>query len=139
MNPAPDGGYGARRAWRVLCVFPRYAHSFGTFQHAYELMLGVRAFMPPQGILSVASYLPREWTVRVVDENVRALSDADLAWSEAVLDADLVRFGLGMLARVAWRSACEPTTGARSGASRGRCWRASEWTRSSTSRSSRTT
>jgi hopanoid C-2 methylase len=82
---AEDGGYRARRARRVLCVFPRYAHSFGTFQQAYELMPGVRAFMPPQGILSVAAYLPREWTVRVVDENVRPVSDADLAWGDAVL------------------------------------------------------
>ena len=41
---------------RVLCVFPRYAKSFGTFQHAYPLFGGrVRAFMPPQGLLVVAS------------------------------------------------------------------------------------
>jgi len=39
---------------RILCVFPRYAPSFGTFHHAYELMDGVKAFMPPQGILVVA-------------------------------------------------------------------------------------
>ena len=47
-----------RHARRILCVFPRYAPSFGTFQHAYPLMDGVRAFMPPQGILVVAAYLP---------------------------------------------------------------------------------
>ena len=74
-----------RRTRRILCVFPRYAHSFGTFQHAYELMPGVRAFMPPQGILLVAASMPREWPVRVVDENVRPVTPAELDWCDALL------------------------------------------------------
>src|SRR5438477_246619 len=36
---------------RVLCVFPIYTPSFGTFQHAYKLMYRVKAFMPPQQIV----------------------------------------------------------------------------------------
>jgi hopanoid C-2 methylase len=73
-----------RNARRVLCVFPRYAPSFGTFQHAYPLMDGVRAFMPPQGILAVAAYLPETWQVRLFDENIRDPGDADFAWADAV-------------------------------------------------------
>jgi hopanoid C-2 methylase len=74
----------ARHRRRILCVFPRYAASFGTFHHAYGLMDGVRAFMPPQGILVVAAYLPREWEVRLVDENVRPVSKDELGWADAV-------------------------------------------------------
>jgi len=73
-----------RHRRRILCVFPRYAPSFGTFQHAYRLMDGVRAFMPPQGLLVVAAYLPERWEVRLVDENIRAATAADLAWADAV-------------------------------------------------------
>jgi radical SAM superfamily enzyme YgiQ (UPF0313 family) len=69
---------------RILCVFPRYAPSFGTFHHAYELMDGVKAFMPPQGILVVAAYLPEQWQVRLVDENVRPVSEEELGWADAV-------------------------------------------------------
>ncbi|HEV2185641.1 MAG TPA: radical SAM protein, partial [Stellaceae bacterium] len=69
---------------RILCVFPRYAPSFGTFEHAYELMDGVRAFMPPQGLLVIAAYLPEEWEVRLVDENMRRASEVDFAWADAV-------------------------------------------------------
>ena len=69
---------------RILCVFPRYAPSFGTFHHAYPLMEGVRAFMPPQGILVVAAYLPEAWEVRLVDENIRPASKEELAWADAV-------------------------------------------------------
>ena len=43
---------------RVLCVFPAYTPSFGTFAHAFRLMYRVRAFMPPQGLLLIAAYLP---------------------------------------------------------------------------------
>jgi radical SAM superfamily enzyme YgiQ (UPF0313 family) len=73
-----------RNARRILCVFPHYAPSFGTFEHAYPLMDGVRAFMPPQGLLVIAAYLPAEWEVRLVDENIRAASDADFVWADAV-------------------------------------------------------
>ena len=69
---------------RVLCIFPRYAPSFGTFEHAYPLMDGVRAFMPPQGLLVIAAYLPEEWEVRLVDENIRPASPEDFAWADTV-------------------------------------------------------
>ncbi len=42
----------------ILCVFPKYAPAFGTFQHAYKLMYRVKAFMPPQGLLLIAAYMP---------------------------------------------------------------------------------
>lgn len=69
---------------RVLCVAPRHTHSFGTFDHAFPLV-GARAFMPPQGILTIAAYLPAEWEVRFADENIAPLSDADLAWAEVLM------------------------------------------------------
>ena len=70
---------------RVLCVFPAYAPSFGTFSHAYKLMPGVRAFMPPQGLLLIAAYMPAEWPVRFIDENICPASATDFAWADVVL------------------------------------------------------
>ena len=70
---------------RILCIFPKYSRSFGTFHHAYPLRPKVRAFMPPQGILVVASYLPKEWAVRFVDENVRLATRADYQWADVVI------------------------------------------------------
>ena len=84
---APPGARGRTRRGsrrRILCVFPAYAHSFGTFQHAYPL-LGVQAFMPPQGLLLIAGYLPEAWQVRFVDENIRPVRDRELQWADAVL------------------------------------------------------
>jgi len=67
----------------VLCVFPHYAPSFGTFEHAYPF-LGVKAFMPPQGILVIANYLPENWQVRFIDENARRAGPADFMWADVV-------------------------------------------------------
>lgn len=72
------------RERRVLCVFPAYTPSFGTFAHAYALIPGVRAFMPPQGLLVVAAYLPQRWQVRFIDENIAPALPADFAWADVV-------------------------------------------------------
>src|ERR1700761_6416631 len=69
---------------RILCVFPRYTSSFGTWEYAYPLTDGVKAFMPPQGLLVIASYLPENWQVRFVDENLRPATEEEFEWAEAV-------------------------------------------------------
>lgn len=80
----PTVKFSSCLARRVLCVFPRYSPSFGTFQHAFPLIPGVRAFMPPQGILLVAALLPRGWAVKFVDENIRAVREEEWHWAEVV-------------------------------------------------------
>jgi hopanoid C-2 methylase len=70
---------------RVLCVFPAYTPSFGTFAHAFRLMYRVRAFMPPQGLLLIAAYLPAAWPVRFIDENIAPAKAADFAWADIVM------------------------------------------------------
>src|ERR1700758_4320732 len=74
-----------RRGRRVLCIFPTYAPSFGTFSHAYPLMWRVKAFMPPQGLLLIAAYLPEAWPVRFIDENIGAARSEDFAWADVVM------------------------------------------------------
>src|SRR5258705_4288211 len=70
---------------RLLCVFPHYTPAFGTFNHAYRLMKGVRAFMPPQGLLVIVAYMPQAWPVRFIDENISKATEADFAWADAVM------------------------------------------------------
>lgn len=75
---------------RVLLIFPKYSRSFGTFHYSYKLTGGrVRAFMPPQGLLLVASYLPKEWEVRLIDENANSANDADYRWADVVITSGM--------------------------------------------------
>ena len=74
-----------RNARKILCISPAYSPSFGTFEYAYPLRGGTRAFMPPQGLLVVAAYLPSAWEVRFVDENMAPARERDFEWADVVL------------------------------------------------------
>ncbi|HIK36537.1 MAG: B12-binding domain-containing radical SAM protein [Geminocystis sp.] len=77
--------YQPKNKRRILFVFPKYTPSFGTFHHAYSLVKGVKAFMPPQGILVVAAYFPNQWEVRFIDENIQPAKAKDYQWADAVI------------------------------------------------------
>lgn len=76
--------YSPQTHRRILCVFPKYSRSFGTFHHAFGLK-GVQAFMPPQGLLVVSAYLPEQWDVRFIDENLRPATRVDYQWADVVI------------------------------------------------------
>src|SRR5215469_4715113 len=71
-------------ARRILCVFPRYEPSLGSFDYAYDITGGLRAFMPPQGLLVIAASLPAGWQVRFIDENIDPAQPEDFVWADAV-------------------------------------------------------
>jgi radical SAM superfamily enzyme YgiQ (UPF0313 family) len=69
---------------RVLCAFPRYSYSFGTFNHAFPLMGDVKGFMPPQGILVITALIPDEWEIKFVDENIQRVTPEEFLWADVV-------------------------------------------------------
>lgn len=70
---------------RTLLVWPKFSSfSFWNFEAVCELS-GVKYMTPPLGLLTVAALLPRDWELRLVDENVRPLDKEDLDWAELVV------------------------------------------------------
>jgi radical SAM superfamily enzyme YgiQ (UPF0313 family) len=65
----------------VLLICPEIPDTFWSFKHALRF-IRKRASSPPLGLLTVASMLPPEWDLRLVDMNVRALTRKDLAWAD---------------------------------------------------------
>lgn len=84
----------------VLLVYPRYPDSFWSFRHALKFV-GKKAAFPPLGLLTVASLFPDTWQARLIDQNVREVTDADLARADLVfvsamtIQRDAVREILG--------------------------------------------
>jgi len=74
---------------RVLCVFPKYAWSFATFNYAFPLVGNVKAFMPPQGLLLIAALMPEEWQTRFIDENTQPATEDDMRWADAVFTSGM--------------------------------------------------
>lgn len=69
---------------KLLLLYPRSPDTFWSFRHVMSFV-GKKAAFPPLGLLTVAAMLPRDWDVRVVDLNVTALRDRDVAWADYVL------------------------------------------------------
>jgi len=70
---------------KALLVWPKFdSFSFWNFEKVCELA-GVKYMTPPLGLLTVAALLPDHWDVRLVDENVKPLDDADLDWADIVM------------------------------------------------------
>lgn len=70
---------------RILCVYPEEsADALFSFSHVYPLTAGIKASKLPQGLLVIAAYLPKNWQVRFVDENLHAVTESDFRWAEAV-------------------------------------------------------
>ncbi|MBE0635698.1 B12-binding domain-containing radical SAM protein, partial [Candidatus Bipolaricaulota bacterium] len=65
----------------VLLIYPQFSDTFWSFRYALRF-IRKRAFSPPLGLLTVAAMLPPKWGKRLIDVNVAALTDKDLAWAD---------------------------------------------------------
>lgn len=73
----------------ILLIYPEFPDTFWSFKHALEFVRK-RSALPPLGLLTVASMLPREWSARLVDTNVRDLTKKDLAWADCAFISAMV-------------------------------------------------
>jgi radical SAM superfamily enzyme YgiQ (UPF0313 family) len=73
----------------ALLVYPRFPITYWGFQYTLRL-IGKRASLPPLGLITVAALLPSHWHLRLVDLNLRDLSDDDLQWADLVLTGGLL-------------------------------------------------
>jgi radical SAM superfamily enzyme YgiQ (UPF0313 family) len=68
----------------VLLLYPRFPKSFWSFEKTLAL-LDRKAMLPPLGLVTVAAILPQEWNFKLVDLNVREVTDAEWDWAEYVI------------------------------------------------------
>ncbi|HTN69553.1 MAG TPA: radical SAM protein [Methylomirabilota bacterium] len=69
----------------VLMLYPKFPEeTFWNSARAVKLLWGRKAIMPPLGLLTVASYLPEDFSVRLIDRNVAEESEADWQWADVV-------------------------------------------------------
>ncbi len=69
---------------KALLTYPSYPETFWSFKYALPFV-GRKAAYPPLGLLTVASLLPETWEKKLVDLNVRELTDDHLRWADVVL------------------------------------------------------
>jgi len=69
---------------RALLVYPEYPETFWSFKYALKFIHRKAAF-PPLGLVTVASMLPSDWELKLVDLNIEILADDQLKWADYVL------------------------------------------------------
>jgi len=68
----------------MLMVYPEFHPTYWGMQFSME-MLKRKSLMPPLGLLTIAAMTPKEYEIRVVDLNCKALTDDDVEWADIVL------------------------------------------------------
>jgi radical SAM superfamily enzyme YgiQ (UPF0313 family) len=73
----------------VLLIYPQFPDTYWSFKHALPIE-GKRSAYPPLGLLTVAAMLPRHWSKRLVDINIRPLTDQDLKWADVAMLSGMI-------------------------------------------------
>jgi radical SAM superfamily enzyme YgiQ (UPF0313 family) len=69
---------------KALLLYPRFPQTFWSYNRTIE-MVGLKALMPPLGLITVAALLPQHWEIRFVDRNVADETEADWQWCDLVI------------------------------------------------------
>jgi radical SAM superfamily enzyme YgiQ (UPF0313 family) len=69
---------------RALLVHPSIPTTYWGFQYSTRIV-AKPASLPPLGLITLAALLPADWELRLVDLDVRALREDELAWADVVL------------------------------------------------------
>ena len=68
----------------VLLLYPQFPKSFWSFEKTLELV-NRKALLPPLGLVTVAAILPQAWDFKLVDCNVRSISEAEWEWADIII------------------------------------------------------
>lgn len=74
---------------RVLLIYPEFPDTFWSFKHALQFVRKSSS-NPPLGLVTIAALSPVEWEKRLVDMNVRKLSDRDIQWADIVFISAMI-------------------------------------------------
>lgn len=73
----------------VLMIYPEFPDTYWSFKHALPIE-GKKSAYPPLGLLTIASMMPAHWNKRLVDTNIRPLTDADLKWADVAMLSGMI-------------------------------------------------
>ncbi len=74
---------------KALLVYPEMPPTYWSMRYALPF-LGRKATLPPLGLLTVASLLPEDWELRLLDLNVEPITLADIEAADLVLTSAML-------------------------------------------------
>lgn len=67
----------------ILMIYPKYPDTFWSYKHVIKF-ISKKALLPPLGLITIASLLPKSWNKKLIDLNIHALKQKDLQWADLV-------------------------------------------------------
>lgn len=72
------------RLQNLLLVYPEVpSNTYWSYKYALRFAQ-IRSAMPPLGLITIASFIPEHYNLKLVDLNVTPLADEDIRWADAV-------------------------------------------------------
>ncbi|MGK7905321.1 MAG: B12-binding domain-containing radical SAM protein [Hormoscilla sp.] len=74
---------------RVLLLYPLFPKTFWSYEKVIEL-INRKVLLPPLGLVTVAAILPQEWEFKLVDRNVRPVTESEWEWADLVIISAMI-------------------------------------------------
>jgi radical SAM superfamily enzyme YgiQ (UPF0313 family) len=85
---------------RALLIYPVFPQTFWSYDKILELV-DRKVLLPPLGMLTVAAILPQKWEFKLVDRNIRDVTEAEWGWAEVVIFSAMIVQKQDMLEQIA--------------------------------------
>lgn len=74
---------------RILLVYPLFPKTFWSYEKILELV-DRKVLLPPLGLVTVAAILPQTWEFKLVDRNIRSVTEEEWAWADVVIISAMI-------------------------------------------------
>ncbi|MFM7574648.1 MAG: B12-binding domain-containing radical SAM protein, partial [Snowella sp.] len=74
---------------RALLIYPVFPPTFWSYEKILQLV-NRKVLLPPLGLITVAAILPQEWEFKLVDRNIRAVTEEEWEWSDIVILSGMI-------------------------------------------------
>lgn len=74
---------------RTLLVYPLFPPTFWSYNKILELV-DRKVLLPPLGLITVAAILPQTWDFKLVDRNIRPVTEEEWDWAELVIFSAMI-------------------------------------------------
>lgn len=84
---------------RALLIYPVFPPTFWSYNKILELV-NRKVLLPPLGLITVAAILPQTWEFKLVDRNIRTVTEAEWDWAELVILSGMIVQKQDLLAQI---------------------------------------
>jgi radical SAM superfamily enzyme YgiQ (UPF0313 family) len=74
---------------KALLIYPIFPPTFWSYDKILELV-NRKVLLPPLGLITVAGILPQSWEFKLVDRNIRPVTEGEWQWADLVILSGMI-------------------------------------------------